>query len=62
MLLRLLASVVILLPIYLMVLFVYPRPTAYWAALAALAAITAGVRLLGGRHAGTRLARRELGL
>ena len=42
-----------------MVLFVYPHPAAYWIALAALMAIAAGVRILGGRYAGAKLAREE---
>jgi hypothetical protein len=58
-LLRMLAGVVILLPLYLMVLFVYPHPAAYWAALAALLALAVGVRVLGGRYAGAKLAREE---
>jgi hypothetical protein len=62
MLLRMLAGLVILLPIYLMVLFVYPRPSAYWIALAVLLALAAGVRILGGRYAGAKLAREELTL
>lgn len=59
-LLRVLAGVVILVPLYLMVLFVYPHPAAYWIALAVLMAIAAGVRVLGGRYAGAKLAREEL--
>ena len=58
-LLRMLAGAVILLPLYLMVLFVYPNPSAYWTALAALVALAVAVRVLGGRYAGRKLAREE---
>jgi hypothetical protein len=59
-LLRMLAGVVILLPIYLLVLFVYPHPAAWWPAAAVLLGCVAGVRVMGGRHARAKLAREEL--
>ncbi len=58
-LVRMLAGVVILLPIYLLVVFVYTSPIASWLALATLAAVLAGVRAAGRRHAARRLEREE---
>ena len=60
-LLRMLAGAVILLPIYLMVLFVYPHPGVYWIAVAVLLGCAAGVRIIGGRYAGRKLSLLDLG-
>ncbi len=59
MLIRMLAGVVLLIPIYLLVLLVYPSPVGYWCALAGLAAVLVTVRVLGRRHASRRLAHAE---
>jgi hypothetical protein len=59
-LLRIFAGVLILVPIYLLVLLVYPHPLAYWPALGAVAACLAIVRVTGRRYAARRLAREEL--
>jgi hypothetical protein len=57
---RMLAGVVILLPIYLLVVFAYPSPIASWIALAVLAVVVVTVRVTGKRHAARLLDREEL--
>jgi hypothetical protein len=57
---RMLAGVIILLPIYLMVVFVYPYPLAVWLCLAGLAGVLTWVRIAGRRHAAWKLEREEL--
>jgi hypothetical protein len=59
MLLRMLAGVVILVPILLIVTFIYPFSWGYWPMLALLAAVMVVVRVTGGRHAARKLAREE---
>jgi hypothetical protein len=59
MLLRLFGGLLILPPLYLLVVFVYPHPVLAWAALAGLGACVLAVRLGGERFAGSRLRRQE---
>jgi hypothetical protein len=59
MLLRLLAGAVLLLPIWLLVAFVYPFPGGWWAAIAVLCACLVVVRVTGRRFAAGKLAREE---
>ncbi len=58
-LLRLLAGVVVLLPIYLLVVFIYPSALATALAAAGLLGIAVALRILGNRHAAGVLAREE---
>jgi hypothetical protein len=56
---RMLAGAVILVPIYLLVLFVYPYPLVTWLCLGGLAVILTAVRITGRRHAARKLERAE---
>ncbi len=60
MLLQTLAGMLILLPLYLLVILVYPHPFAFWPALAGIVACLAVVRVMGRRYAASRLSREEL--
>lgn len=61
-LLRLFSGAIVLLPMFLLVYFVYPIAAAYWASLAVLAALMLTVRVLGGRRAARKLSREEFAL
>jgi len=58
-LVRMLAGVILLLPLFLMVDFVYPSTVAYWAALAGLCIAMVILRLVGNQHAARRLGAEE---
>ncbi len=61
-LLRLVSGVIVLLPIFLFVYFVYPFEAAYWASLAGLAALMIAMRLFGERYAARKLSSEEFAL
>ncbi|HEY9593833.1 MAG TPA: hypothetical protein VHE79_05105, partial [Spirochaetia bacterium] len=59
MLLRLIGGALMLVPIWLLVIFVYPHPWAWWTAMAGLCAAFAVVRITGRRYAARRLSHEE---
>ena len=60
--LRLFSGAIVLLPIFLLVYFVYPVAAAYWASLAGLVILMFVVRFLGGRRAARKLSSEEFAL